>query len=291
MTWPQSKTELHYKTLRITKSPSDGSGWFAGMASTTDLDRDNEKFAPGAWMDSVARWNKSGTMPPLFYNHAAITDDPDDLVGNVLELEDRPSGLYVEAQLDLTNPKATKIYERMLAGTLDSMSVGFAYEVTHVEDGVTVIDSADLLEISLTPVPSNMHARVDQVKNFTSGSSSTSTWSFGPRTDPRNDPTRVLAELAELEVKSRPLSADVDAFVTRVQVEMLEEAVEEARAESWRSAIDELATHTREIPGWMTRVEAGAESADEPETVQEVVAQVEDNTYRGIEIIQVTRDE
>lgn len=45
----------HFKQLVITKTPTDGSGWFEGLASTWDVDRDGERFAYGAWTKLARR--------------------------------------------------------------------------------------------------------------------------------------------------------------------------------------------------------------------------------------------
>jgi HK97 family phage prohead protease len=103
----------------------------------------------------------------VFWQHR--TADPDDIIGRVLTMRETFEGLLITAQLDLSNPLAVSTYERMLAGTLDAMSIGFVYDRKHVDEssGIVVIDSAELLEVSLTPVPSNPRALVRQVKEAT----------------------------------------------------------------------------------------------------------------------------
>jgi HK97 family phage prohead protease len=212
--------EPHFKTLRLTKTPTDSNrlGWFQGLASTYDIDRDGERFAFGAWTESIFQWQKAGTYPPLFFNHR--TADPEDIVGRVLSMKETVDGLLIEGMLDLTNPRAESAYERMLAGTLDSMSVGFLYERTHTdEDGVTVIDEAELLEISLTPIPSNQYARVSRVKS----------------TAFPGDPLYYDRLLDDLMVKTRPaVDPDVvDAFIQETKELMVQEAFDRADQTAW----------------------------------------------------------
>lgn len=211
---------VYYKALQLVKTPTDSSrlGWFQGLASTYDVDRDGERFAFGAWTDSIFQWQMAGTYPPLFYNHRAA--EPDDIVGRVLSMKETVDGLLIEGQLDLTNARAEKAYERMLAGVLDSMSVGFIYGRTHTdEQGVTVIDEAELLEISLTPIPSNQYARVSMVKS----------------TALPGDPMYYDRLLDDLLVKTRPAvdPGIVDAFVTEVREELIRESLDRAEQAAW----------------------------------------------------------
>jgi HK97 family phage prohead protease len=202
--------EKHFRTLTLTKTPTDGSGYFEGLASTWDLDRDRERFAFGAWADSITEWEATGSMPPLFYNHR--TDSPDDIIGRVLSMRETVDGLLISGQLDLGNPRAVSVYARMLAGTLDSMSVGFIAE----QRNENIIEKADLLEVTLTPVPSNPYAKVSAVKNYT---------------DP-NDPALWSHRIDEAASTKRvPTEADrkaVDAFVTETRELMVREKLAEA---------------------------------------------------------------
>jgi hypothetical protein len=114
----------------------------------------------------------------------------------------------------------------MLAGTLDSMSVGFIAE----ERSGNVIEKADLLEVTLTPVPSNPFARVSAVKNTTTGSNA----DVRLYTDP-NDPAYWSRRIDELEKSTRPQldPAVVDAFVLETRELMVREMLAEAERAVW----------------------------------------------------------
>lgn len=152
------------KTVEITKSPSDGTGRFEGYASTWRLDRDNEKFRKGAFLDSIVRWMAAGDMPPLGWNHQ-LTNDPINILGVIESMSEDDRGLKISARLDLTNPRAVKAYEAMLGGALKTMSIGFIGEEWHFDGDVRVFTKAEVLEVSLAPVPSNIGAQVTAVKN------------------------------------------------------------------------------------------------------------------------------
>jgi hypothetical protein len=72
----------HFATLKLTRTPTDGSGYFEGLASTWDIDRDGERFGFGAWSESINEWQQSGSMPPLFFSHQV--GEPSDIIGRVL---------------------------------------------------------------------------------------------------------------------------------------------------------------------------------------------------------------
>jgi HK97 family phage prohead protease len=213
--------EKHFAKLALTRTPTDGSGYFEGLASTWDIDRDGERFAFGAWADSITEWETTGSMPPLFYNHR--TASPDDIIGRVLSMRETVDGLVIAGQLDLGNPRAVSVYARMLAGTLDSMSVGFIPE----ERRGNIIEKADLLEVTLTPVPANPHARVSLVKNTTTGTATNAHVRL--YTDP-NDPAYWNRRIDELEKSARPQldPAVVDAFILETRELMVREKLAEA---------------------------------------------------------------
>lgn len=150
----------------ITKTPTDSThlGWFEGYVSTWDIDRDNERFARGAFAKSVVEWATSGRTPPVLYAHDK-TRDPANIVGRVLTMAEDQRGLKITAQLSVTkSARADAVFEALLAGALTTMSIGFISLRWDYEKDVRVITEAEVLECSLTPVPANPHAVVTAVK-------------------------------------------------------------------------------------------------------------------------------
>jgi HK97 family phage prohead protease len=233
--------KAHYTKLTLTRTPSDGSGYFEGLASTWDVDRDNERFAFGAWSESIDEWKTSGSMPPLFFSHQ--NGEPNDIIGHVMSMEETVDGLLISGQLDLTNTRAVDVYERMLAGVLDTMSVGFIGTGRYESDsGVTVIGRAELLEVSLTPVPANPNARVQLLKNTTtSGGNANVTLTYEPDL---SDPAYWSRRIDELERSTRlPLDpAVVNAFVLETREIMAGER-DDANAQAQRVAAQAAAEH------------------------------------------------
>ena len=96
-----------------------------------------------------------GRMPLLFQH------DQSQIVGNVLKAEQRPDGLYVEAQVVKLpeDPLSTKIYHAVKSGILNSFSIGAIIKNFDVarQDGseYLVLDESELIELSIVSVPSN----------------------------------------------------------------------------------------------------------------------------------------
>jgi HK97 family phage prohead protease len=155
-----------YATLEIKRVPSDGSGTFTGLAATYDQvpDHQNDVIEFGAFADSILEWRARGVMPPVFFNHDA--EMPNSRIGTLVSVQETKEGLPVTGQLNLDNPLGLRVYESLLDGSLDSMSIGYAVYAEHKrEDGVNVLTRLALIEISLTPSPANPRARVLSVKS------------------------------------------------------------------------------------------------------------------------------
>jgi hypothetical protein len=134
------------------------------------------------------------------------------------------------------------------------ISVGFIYEERHFEDGVTVIEKADLLEVSLTPIPANERARVALVKNAntaTTGSTAIATWTTTPAAEPQDELYRINAQLGALAAKACPPNpALVDAFVAEIRQELVEEKLNADRMKHLERELTDRAAHTTPVPNF-----------------------------------------
>jgi HK97 family phage prohead protease len=134
--------------ITVTKAPN-AKGTFEGIidANPPEGDQDGER---------IASWTNLPGDFILGYQHAY--GDPGSQIGSA---HVTPKGddrhLLVYGRLDLTSPMARAVHERMLLPSDDSMSlkelsVGFYYDrstVTKDRNGVTVIESASLHEVSV----------------------------------------------------------------------------------------------------------------------------------------------
>lgn len=152
----------------FTPLAEDG-GTVKGYAATFDRDPDSygDVIAPGAFANSLKRWESLGMPIPLLYGHK--TDDPEYNIGAVTHIEEDERGLYVEAAFDAENPKAQYVRKLVREGRLFQFSFMFdckdAATVT-LENGMKANEllELDIFEVSLVQVPANQHAEVVEVK-------------------------------------------------------------------------------------------------------------------------------
>ena len=138
-------------TIKLTKTPTDGSGAFEAIVAGWDIDADNERFARDAFDEEDGK-----TAIPLHYQHLPKAADPAATIGEVFATP-TDLGVKVVGQLNLKNPMAVAVYERMLLddddpNALKEFSVGFVFDPKATfkgEKGETVIPKAKLIEVSV----------------------------------------------------------------------------------------------------------------------------------------------
>ncbi len=148
---------LDTKAVSIT-TDDNGDLYIKGWASDFDEDRDDEQFEPGAFDHGVKAFME--TNPVLLYNHRFGPGNALCL-GQVEVMERRPmpsgkSGMWMEARVDQAEPntEARQVYNQIKRGTMRGLSVGGKFYRRAV-DGVRKIWKADIMEVSVTPVPAN----------------------------------------------------------------------------------------------------------------------------------------
>lgn len=107
-------------------------GTFEAIVAAYNLDSVGDKITPGAFADTLAQWKATGDPIPVLWSH--MSQDPDYHIGQVLEAEERPEGLWVKARID-TEPgtKAAQVYKLLKGRRVTQFS--FAYDV---EEGAWV---------------------------------------------------------------------------------------------------------------------------------------------------------
>lgn len=134
-------------------------GEIVGIASTSAIDRDGESIDQNGW--ELDNFNQN---PVLMVAH----DYSEFPVGKCVEIGVRDGKLIFKAVFSQATQKAREAYELVKEGVLSAFSVGFIpkqYDPNRPE----LITKAELLEISLVPVPANPEAVV-MAKNFKSNS-------------------------------------------------------------------------------------------------------------------------
>lgn len=122
-------------------------GIVEAIVAAYNVDSVGDRIIPGAFAKSLARRKESGSVIPFVWSHKS--DDPDYHIGEVLEAEERPEGLWVKARLDMDEPKAAKVY-RLLKGRRIA-DYSFAYDEIDARPAAKSDDGAkqDLFELDL----------------------------------------------------------------------------------------------------------------------------------------------
>lgn len=202
----------------VTKSPTQHEvlGEFEAILATYEVDRDNERFAYGAWSENIENVKSTGLYPPLLFAHDR--HDVDAILGKITSMREDPNlGLVITGWIDTSHPMGLKIAEGLVTGRISFMSVGFLSDSWHYEDdGKTrVFDRAEVTEGSFVPTPAQRGARVLNAKSTNEPVHTRKPRSTKPSTDRRHDPKAwqsVIGELADVK-SSTELSPDAQALV------------------------------------------------------------------------------
>ncbi|MCX4801778.1 HK97 family phage prohead protease [Streptomyces sp. NBC_01214] len=128
-------------------------GVFEAIVAAYNVDSVGDKIMPGAFGETLDEWKSSGNPIPVLWSH--MSHDPDYHIGEVLEAEERPEGLWVKARIDLDSPKAAQVYKLLKGRRVTQFS--FAYDVldggpskSKADDGES--DSFELRKLKLYEV-------------------------------------------------------------------------------------------------------------------------------------------
>jgi len=161
-----------YTRGQVRQLPEDGSRTVRFIISDESVDRHNSIIRAAGWDLSAFKKNPiAGWGHDVYGGYRA--PDPDNIIGTWdvwIEGRELVGDLTFE-DVD-TNPKADKLFKKVMRGTLNGVSVGFMPIEQHEGDdendeerGVTIYDKAELAEISLVPIPSNKNARKKALDN------------------------------------------------------------------------------------------------------------------------------
>lgn len=117
------------------------------------------------------RFNRIGVA---FYNHNGRSSDPDQVIGTGRAwVEDKKLVGSIRFETGDINPTAEKIFQKVLSGTIRTVSVGFMpLERGRFGEGDEALGGkketyyygrCELMEISVTPMPANKNALVRSV--------------------------------------------------------------------------------------------------------------------------------
>ena len=139
-------------------------GTFKGYAAVFgNIDHDGDIIEPGAF--KKFQKTSDGMLRVAAYH------DLERIIGKATYKQDE-KGLYVEAQLDMDDEDARRVYQKMKFGTLDGLSVGFSLlkngsKWEETENGLLRrIKRANLFEFSVVPFGANPKAKTQSVKSI-----------------------------------------------------------------------------------------------------------------------------
>jgi len=138
------------------------------VAVFNNVDSVGDMILPGAFTKTLEDWSASGNAIPVLWSHRM--DDPEFIIGQVLDAKETDAGLEVLGQLDVPDggPKAKAAYQALKGRRTSQFS--FAYDV--IEGGPVEKDGQEynelrelkLYEVSPTQVGANQATELLGIK-------------------------------------------------------------------------------------------------------------------------------
>lgn len=154
------KTTYRLVDFALKRMPTDGSGYGAAVAYAWGAKDDEPIF------DRASLYVERLPLP-LLWQHDPGTDDIDNIIGRVTAERTTDEGWEIDFKLDLSNPLAMKVYERMLNANDAQFSVGFAYDKKDLYqggDGLVHLRRSEVIEVSVVTVGANRGTRLVSLK-------------------------------------------------------------------------------------------------------------------------------
>lgn len=122
----------------------------------------NEIVQRGAFAKTLAAHKAAGTRPVMLWSH-----NPSEIIGVWNEVREDDKGLYVEGQLLTEITSGREAHERMKAGAVNGLSIGFRVYPggERRSGGIRYLTDINLPEISVVGMPSAGNARITSVRN------------------------------------------------------------------------------------------------------------------------------
>lgn len=139
------------ETMKL-KALDDGSVYIEGWANKSVVDRGKDLIPKKAWKTDNYKKN-----PIVLFNH-----NHDMPIGKMMAVEPREEGLFIKGRIAKSNnPQISMIRDLIQEGILNSMSVGIMVDDEEQKDGVNMIKSAELHEVSIVAVPMNQDSQFE----------------------------------------------------------------------------------------------------------------------------------
>lgn len=160
--------DLKYNKIQCLSVPNlkfqNDEGFISGYASVFGLkDHHDEIVVKGAFDQSLRSWHSKGQLPKLLWQH-----DSREPIGYWKSITEDHYGLRVEGQLLLDLQRAREVHTLLKSSAIDGLSIGYTIRESHKNsNGIRLLTSLDLMEISLVTFGANPSAQVTVVKSQT----------------------------------------------------------------------------------------------------------------------------
>jgi len=155
------------KTLIDLKADDKGSGGtITGYGNVFNVvDRAKELTLPGAFAESIKAFNRGEREIPLLDAHQ-MYGGTSAVIGKITSLKEDKYGLLFTAALSST-ALSQEIRTKVREGLLKSLSIGYRIVLDQLRtDGVRLLKTLDLREISVVIFPANEQSTITGVKNL-----------------------------------------------------------------------------------------------------------------------------
>lgn len=148
----------------VLQAKATAAGQIKGIASVfNEVDLHGDVVRRGAFEKSLLSHERAGTLPVMLWAH-----DPSKPIGRWDQIRETSEGLEVEGALNLNTDAGRNAHEHLRGGDLNGLSIGYAAAPggARREGPNRVLTELNLFEVSLVALPSNLNARVREMKQF-----------------------------------------------------------------------------------------------------------------------------
>lgn len=137
-------------------------GLISGYIATWDLDRGDDKFVKGAFLESLKDHRKKNRQIRFKDNHGRT-------VGGfpIATVKEDEKGLFGIAEVNLDVQQGRELHSLVKQGVISDFSIGFSVRDFEIKDGIRIISKAIVWEGSAVDEPMNVAANITDVKAAT----------------------------------------------------------------------------------------------------------------------------
>lgn len=221
---------MQHKSFDILETTTDAeAGTFeATVAVFGNVDKGGDRIVPGAFKNTLAKWERSGDPIPVILSHN--WDDPFAHVGVVVDAKETDRGLWVKGRLDIDdNEVARQVHRLMQRRSLKEFS--FGYEVPsgghkRAKDGALNLLEIDLAEVGPTLKGMNPATELHAVK------SALETEKHNDAEDLRKQAEQVAREVEQIQVPDDiPPATDEASETTSDALERVQNELQELKTQ------------------------------------------------------------